>query len=196
MLSNKQNLFSNVRGFKIVSLNTASLLAHLDELRIWVAKEQPDLICLNETRLDTCVLSSSVSIDGYDIFRLDRNRSGGGVCLYLKTGIYGKNRNDMTDSKVESLCLEISKPNSKSFAVLACYRPPNYDVRSFFAMFDNILTKLDSEFKEIYILGDLNCNLSKNNQQSRYLNSTAQLFQLKQLITEPETRKTAKRLLM
>ncbi|XP_031556954.1 uncharacterized protein LOC116293638 [Actinia tenebrosa] len=177
----------------MASLNITSLVAHIDELRSWVIQQNFDLLCINESRLDPSIPSSMVSIEGYDIHRSDRNRNGGGVCLYLKKGVNGKNRSDLTDDKVESLCFEIMKPNSKSFAVLACYRPPNYDTRSFFNIFENVLTKIDSEFKEIYILGDLNCDLLSTNinQQTRYLNTTAELFQLTQLITEP-TRVTEK----
>ena len=43
---------NKLKGLKLVSLNIASLLKHLDELRIFVEEEKPHIIGINETRLD------------------------------------------------------------------------------------------------------------------------------------------------
>ena len=42
-----------------------------------------DIITLNETRLDSSVLNGEIEIPGYDIVRRDRDRSGGGVAMYI-----------------------------------------------------------------------------------------------------------------
>jgi len=157
-----------------------------------VKQQHLDVLCINESRLSPLISSSMVHIEGYELHRFDRNRYGGGVCLYIKLGIIGKNRCDLTDGNIECLVQEIRKPNSKPFAIITCYRPPDYDVHSFLKSLENMLTKIDTEFNEYYILGDLNCDLlSPNNPQARRLENLAELFQLTQLINEP-TRITEK----
>jgi hypothetical protein len=45
----------------------------------------PHSISVNETKLSDDINDGFVKIDGYEIFRADRNRAGGGVALYIKT---------------------------------------------------------------------------------------------------------------
>ena len=81
------------------------------------------------------------------------------MCLYLRNTIEYKNRSDLISSEIEALCIEITKPHSKPYAVLACYRSTDSEVDHFFDEYEAIVAKLDSEGKEFYVLGDLNCNL-------------------------------------
>ena len=181
------NYLPKVRGFKMASINITSAVAHMDELRLWISNQCLDLLALDESRLDPTIPSSFISIQGFEPYRFDRNRNGGGVCIYLKEGISAKNRRDLSDSRIEAVCLEIMKPNSKSFAVLACYRPSDLNAPTYFEIFESILSKIDTEFKELYILGDLNCDLLANTltTQVRHLRLITECFQLSQLITEP-----------
>lgn len=55
---------------------------------------------------------------------------------------------------IEALCIEILKPNSKPFAVISCYRPPNSNVDQFFNGLSTLIERLDHEDKELYILGE------------------------------------------
>ena len=54
-----------------------------------------------------------IDLDGYDIVRKDRSRNGGGVCIYLRSSINYKIRNDLIPSELEAVCVEISKPHSR-----------------------------------------------------------------------------------
>ena len=70
--------------------------------------------------------------------------------------------------------------------MLACYRPPNYDP-SFFVKIEEIISRIDSEDKELILVGDLNCNFLSRNQDSNYnmLKSITGTYQLSQLIKAP-----------
>ena len=46
-----------------------------------------DIIGLSETRLDETVRDSDVNINGYNIYRNDRNAKGGGVTIYVKESL-------------------------------------------------------------------------------------------------------------
>ena len=52
--------------------------------------------------LDSDVLDSELSIDGYRLFRNDRNRNGGGVAIYVREDLNVVERSDLT-SDIEFL---------------------------------------------------------------------------------------------
>ena len=83
---------------------------------------------------------------------------------------------------------QINKPQSKPFFVSTIYRPPNAPAE-FFDCFETLIKQIDDENKEMYILGDLNCNLLQEkalfNVPTSKLNSIYELYQLSQLINEP-----------
>ena len=89
--------------------------------------------------------------------------------------------------ETESIVIEIIKPNSKSFAIIIAYRPPQSNADDFFNDILNSIKMLDYETKEIYMLGDFNCDLlaSRSHRATTMLNSISEIYQLEQLITEP-----------
>ena len=52
-----------VRGFKMVSLNIASLPLHVDEFRFWLSSQDFDLIAFNESRLDSSICDSKIRLN-------------------------------------------------------------------------------------------------------------------------------------
>ena len=149
---------------------------------------------MNETRLDLSFTDNQVGLNGYDIIRKDRSRNGGGVCIFLRSSINYKIRSDLISTDLEALCVEITKPHSRPFIVTTVYRPPNA-TSDFFDHFEKLIKQIDDENKEMYLLGDLNCDMLKKealqNTSTKKLNSLHELYQLFQLIEEP-TRITMK----
>ena len=102
-------------GFKLASLNINKLTTHIDELRIFLAHNEIDILSINETKLNETI-SDEVNILGYDIVRRDRTTDGGGgVCFYVKKSVNFTVRNDLNMETLENLCLEIQQPRSKPF---------------------------------------------------------------------------------
>lgn len=176
-----------MRGFKMASLNIASLPRHIDELRIWLNDQNVDILAINETRLDSTIPDESVKISNYEIIRKDRNRFGGGVCMYVRNSINYVNKSSMVTSETEAICLEIRKSQSKPFTIISCYRPPNYEAKVFFKNLEQIVNGLEFGNNELYILGDLNCNmlLTDGSAPNAQLNALCELYQLEQLIKDP-----------
>ena len=44
----------------------------------------PDMICIVETWLCADVLDSEIALPGYQVYRRDRNRHGGGILIYVR----------------------------------------------------------------------------------------------------------------
>ena len=146
-----------------------------------------DLIAFNETRLDANITDNMINLDGYDVVRKDRSRNGGGVCIYLRSSINYKIRDDLFPSELEAVCIEIIKPHSKPFLVTTVHRPPSAS-SDFFDLFEKLIKAIDNENKEMYVLGDLNCDMLKTDKDSntptKKIKSLYELYQLSQLIDE------------
>ncbi|EDO27520.1 predicted protein [Nematostella vectensis] len=140
----------------------------------------------SETRLDDTYTDAELKIHGYDISRKDRNRDGGGVCVYIRSSINCVNRKEIVPEDVEAVCLEIRKPNSRPFIVSVVYRPES--PIEYFNRFEELIKAVDDEDKEHVILGDLNCCLLKKkvfDNKTKKLKSIYEAYQLSQLINEP-----------
>ena len=59
----------------------------LDNLRIFVEAQSPDVITLCETWLDDSIKNDEVAIEGYVLVRRDRNRHGGGIGMYIRENL-------------------------------------------------------------------------------------------------------------
>jgi exonuclease III len=122
------------RGMAIACLNINSLIADIDELRIFISNAKIDILCVNETKFDPSINDREVYLAGYEIVRRDRNvngrnggRGGGGgyVCIYIRSNINYQVKDDLLSATLENLVVEIKKPRSKSVLVSTWYRPPD-----------------------------------------------------------------------
>ena len=144
-------------GLVIGSLNAPSLLKHKDEIKTILNDHKIDILALNETKLNNLIDDNLVSIGGYRFERHDRNIHGGGVGIYIQNNIHYDIHNDLPIGKLEIVCIEVKQKGSSPFAVLAWYRPPEYNHNNFDEL-ENVLKILDSENKEIILIGDTNCD--------------------------------------
>ena len=142
----------------MVFLNIVTLPSKIDKIRHSMINKNIDLNALNETRLDMSIPDSLIHLDSYELIRKDRSRNEDGVCIYLRNSISYKIRSDLIPTRLEAVCLETAKPHSKPFIVTSICQPPNVPVE-FFEHFEKLIKQIDDENKEMYILGDLNCNL-------------------------------------
>ena len=121
---------------------------------------------------------------GFEVVRKDRSVSGGGVCIYLQSNINYQIRNDLCDDRLECVVIEIIRPHSRSFIVSTWYKPPN-SPQDISWQFGSLIDKVDSEQKDFYLLGDLNCNLHDgSNHNSSTLTNILDIYGLSQLISE------------
>ena len=108
--------------------------------------------------------------------RTDQEMVEGFVFTYVAPSVTG-----LVPPKQEAVCVEIIKPHSKPFLVTTVYRPPS-SLPKFFDDFEKLIKAIDNENKEMYILGDLNCNMLKTdkdaNIRTKKIKSLYELYQL------------------
>ena len=118
------NLLSVVKSLRLKSVNKAiirkininSIWSKFKQLKELVLKHV-DVLVICETKLDETFPSSQFSVDGFSLpYRLDRNRNGGGVMIFVTEDIPSKlltKHNFPND--VEGLFVELNFRQSKWF---------------------------------------------------------------------------------
>ena len=112
------------RGLHFIHLNINSLLPKIDELRNITYNNQPAVVRITESKLDSTVLDAEVEIQGYSLIRADRNRHGGGVACYIRNTINYKHHPGFSKD-LENVVVDLLLPNSKPILVGIFYNPPN-----------------------------------------------------------------------
>ena len=116
----KEIRVKNINKVIIGTLNINSLAPKFELLREVIGKNL-DVITIQETKLDSSFPPGQFLLDGYaEPYRLDRNRDGGGVMIYVREDIPSKllNKHNFT-SPIEGLFIEINRARqSYSFSVL------------------------------------------------------------------------------
>ena len=101
-------------------LNINSLVAHIDEVKVFVSNQKLDIIAINETKLDNTIHDNELYLPGFDVARKDRStngRNGGGVCFYTRSNLNFQVREDLNMGELECLTLQISNAHSRPFLV-------------------------------------------------------------------------------
>ena len=147
------------KGLTFLGINARSLLPKIGELRYIVKEIRPAAVGITETWLDSSVWDSELRVDGYEIARNDRNRDGGGVCMYVRNDIAFNHRKDINHKKIESVFVELNLPKCKPILVSTLYRPPKHhtfysDLEECFQLCNFDITKYESIW-----LGDYNTNV-------------------------------------
>ena len=108
---------------------------------------------------------------------MDRNRHGGGVCVYIKSNLYAERCVDFEDCRLECIWLKVRSINI-TFYFACVYRPPNSG-NDFWQLLCDSVERVNPT---IFICGDLNIDLCKP--QSK-IHDFMSICNLSQIISEP-----------
>lgn len=169
-------------NFSIVHYNVQSILNKLDliesELRNF------DVICITETWLDPRTQNSALNINGFNLYRRDRDGDNhGGICVYVQENVYSCRRSDLELPNIESIWIEVVTHNTKQL-IGTFYRPPNSDNTILSSIEDSIAVAFDTNIHNIMITGDFNLDMQKQVSNKKIMD-LCQHYNLDQLITEP-----------
>ena len=123
--------------------------------------------------------NSQFQIDGYRLFRKDRDCHGGGLCLYVNENVACKQIHFSSLENIESICIEI-KLRKRKWLVIGLYKPPAFNEQLFL---ENLSMSLDhtlENYENIILLGDF-----KLTPKHTKLLEFTDTFNLKHLIKEP-----------
>lgn len=158
--------------FNICHINVQSLTARrfskFNELKMNLFDCNLDMICMTETWLDDSIENRMIAVDGYKIYRNDRTRHGGGICVYVRKNLVCRVLEASSivgnDARItEFMCFEVM--SGKDRIMLAVYyNPPDVDCsNTLMQHFDQFTVK----YKSTFFIGDFNTDLLKNNSRQR-----------------------------
>ncbi|MGL5507016.1 MAG: endonuclease/exonuclease/phosphatase family protein [Paraclostridium sp.] len=173
------------KGLTIAHLNICSLRNKTHEIVRICTADNIQVLALSETHLDSTMSNSELMINGYKLYRKDRDRYGGGVAFYIKENYGVILRNDLMNKNIEAIWVQISVPHCKPILVGCCYRPPSANVQ----YLDSICESMDratDENKDMFLLGDFNIDwFAKTCSLTKKLSSMAEVCNLTQMVTQP-----------
>ena len=169
---NEKNNINKATNFSTLHLNIYSLKLHHSELDTLLknCNIKFDVIGISETGLNELNNNENTNLDGYhdpeDTFS---TRSKGGTRLYVSEDLNHIPRKDLQIYKkglLESTCIEILNKNKQNIIVACIYRHPDMNLSEFNILYDELLSKIRFENKNIFLLGDFNIDLLLKNRKS------------------------------
>ena len=147
----------------LLHLNIRSLAKNYD-LADFLSKftVQPHVITLTETKIKDRPLGN-ISIPGCTFFHVDSNSNAGGVGAYIFDSLQASEiLFDTAYHGCECLWIKLTCPGTDLNYSGTVYRHPKTNMNEFLDMLDNILTDLNNNHTQYFILGNMNINTLNN----------------------------------
>lgn len=150
---------------------------------------KPGIICVVESWLDSTIEDAEICIQGYKTVRLDRNRHGGGLVIYVNN-LFTSSVLYSGSPDFEFLMLSLTSPRTTvinpDFYIALFYRPPSSNISLLDTLFSTLCNLNPSIFVNTCIIGDFNIDfLSPPQLLYNKLLSVMSSFNLSQVISEP-----------
>ncbi|XP_019222699.1 uncharacterized protein LOC109204916 [Oreochromis niloticus] len=176
--------FKIMSGVKYIHLNVRSLLLKMDMVKIWVKSTDADVVIISETWLTKSITNEDINIYGYNVYRTDRPKKGGGVAIYVKSRFHASIVLSQSICKqMEFLALNVDIANTLSITIVGCYRPPSASKEALSSL-KHLLAKLN--YTELLMAGDLNWDwLNATSGEFKEFCDSVNLTQLVYLPTRP-----------
>ena len=152
----------------------------LDLLYQELVRSDTYICLLSETKLDDSFPDQQSHVNGYKMFRKDRNKFGGDLILFVKENIPYKVLNTFRFSEeCEMISIDFSISNKK-WLLLGIYNPPSQNEALFVEQIKLALNTYSTTCEYFLLLGDFNVT-TKNSKLQDLMNA----FCLENLIKEP-----------
>ena len=140
------------------------------QMRKLAEENNSNIIAISESWLNTTFTNEEVEIAGYKLSMLDKlKKPGGGLCVCTRSSLKTKVLKDLTvisNTGFHQLWLQVQHKKLKSFLLCATCRPHDCPTTCFT---DNFMDKYSQALihgKEIFVVGDLNCNKMNSSPES------------------------------
>ena len=150
----------------ILLTNICHISNKVDELHTIVNLNNPSVVMITESWLDTKVLDAAIAIGNmFNIYRRDRYTPGGGILVYVNTSIPTTRLTDLEEDNKEVIWLLLKPTRTpRPFSVIVVvgvYYPPGQSVENEKEMNEYITRGLDSILQDfpsagVFIMGDFN----------------------------------------
>ena len=134
---------------------------------------------ISETKVDDSFPDCQFFLDGFGTpFRLDRNRNGKGIMLFIRNDISAKVVSTH-DRPIESFYVELNFRNKK-WLLNCSYNPKHSSIESHLDSFSKSIDSLSSKYGNFILLDDFNSCM-----EDSPMKTFAEIYKLQNLIKEP-----------
>ena len=179
------------RDLLLFHLNINSIQNKFEELKSIITEDlKAQVAFITETKLDATYPSSQFKIDGFNIFRNDRKKGGGGVMAFVSSSIPSKKLGLPCAYKtIEPLVIQ-SRIGSHDVIFLGIYRSPKGKERDYLLKVEHELNSICSwaslQKHFLVVMGDLNLDILKpEEREGKILVDLMESQGLECLIAEP-----------
>ena len=177
-VSNPQRAKSGMNKLTILYYNARSILPKLDNLTAICCASNPDIVCIVELSGD--ISDDEIALSGYSIVRLDRNRHGGGILIYIRSSL-SFHVTVPGPFDLEIIFVTIHLSDNKSLFLGTFYRQPSSLSSSFDVLFDVLCSLNVTCFSNFILLGGFNVDVMSHSPLCNHLDNIL----LSQVVTEP-----------
>ena len=137
-------------------LNINSIVGKFDHLKVLI-ENNIDILVLTETKIDASFPNAQFRIEGFSApFRLDRNKFGGVVLIYVREDIPCKQlTKHILPDNIEGIFVEINLRKTK-WLLFGGYRPPRQQAEYFLKHVNYALDTYRQTFDKFLLAGDFN----------------------------------------
>uniref|UniRef100_A0A914D2H6 Reverse transcriptase n=1 Tax=Acrobeloides nanus TaxID=290746 RepID=A0A914D2H6_9BILA len=193
LLENTEEKPKPPNGLVIMSININGLRSKKNALEVYVKIYRPDVILIQESRLDDGVPSHELQLPDYVLFRQDRKaKGGGGVAIYAHRKLKPKRqlvhpkpchlKDSNTANALEMIAVRI-QTGKKHLLAASIYRPPNSSTEDFLQHLEGQLSILDLDATPLIAGGDYNVNWLDHD-ESEDLRRMAEDYKLDQVVKD------------
>lgn len=161
-------------------------MKHKDQVVSDIVCYNPSMILLSESRTTEDMQDSELSIDNYEVVRVDSNsRYTGGVLLFLKKGVkFTILKKYVLETNYWCAFIKVWLKNSV-WCVGVVYHSPSSSHEDFIECVENWCEDLMVKYKKSFLLlGDFNLNYLANNTYSNNIKNAFEILGLEQTITD------------
>ena len=134
---------------------------------------------ISETKADDSFRDGQFFLDGFGTpFRLDRNRDGGGITLFIRNDIPAKVVST-DDRLIESFCLELNFRNKKWLLNCSC-NTKHSSIEPHLDSLSKSIDSLSSKYDNFILLGNFNSCI-----ENSPMKTLGEIYKLRNLINEP-----------
>ena len=144
------------------NFNINSISSKFDQMKV-LLQGNIDILVLTETKLDSSFSSNQFILEGYSKpFRLDRNKNGGGLLVYVREDIPCKElKLHNFNEHIEGIFIEINLRKCK-WLPFTTYHPPSQCDNYFFDFVSEGLDTYSAFFDKFVLIGDFNAEESED----------------------------------
>ena len=116
-----------------------------------------DILIIAETKTDSTFLLNQFVIQGYSKpYKFDRNRTGGGVFIYVREDIPSReSKIHNTPEDIEIIFIEVNLIKTR-WLFCGCYHPPSQSDQFFFENIGKAHDKYSKRYDKFMFVGDFN----------------------------------------